>query len=113
MYFDIETEWRDMTCQMGFTGNELLIRIVSDSVVDREFIFKKLMSVVDKELESDGDYYEVSMCAGDEWERFLKSEVVEVIRSKVERNGLNKRGGNYEMKFSIQFDNQGLWPDET
>jgi hypothetical protein len=109
-YFDIETEWRDMTCQMGFTGNEMKIRIVSDSVVDKEFIFEKLMGVIEKEIRGDGEYYKVSVC--DEWEKYLKSEVVEVVRSKISRNGLDKRGRNYEMKFSIKFDNQGWWPDE-
>lgn len=110
MYFDIETEWKDMTCQLGFTGNELKIRIVSDTLIEKEYIFEKLMKKINKELGSDGDYYRVSIC--DEYESFLKSEVVEVVRGKISRNGLKTRGGNYEMKFSIKFDNQGWWPDE-
>jgi len=111
MYFDIETDWKDMTCQLGITGQELKIRIVSDTLVDREFIFENLMEKIDSELRDCGDTYRVEIYDGS-YEYYLKSEVVEVVRSKISRNGLNKRGGNYEMKFSISFDNQGWWPDE-
>lgn len=112
MYFEIDMDWKEMSNQCGITGQELKIRIISDEVVGKDFILEKLKQKVGSELRDCGDTYRVEIYDGS-YEYYLKSEVVEVIRSKIERNGLNKRGGNYEMKFSIKFDNQGWWPDET
>lgn len=111
MYFEIDRYWNDMSSSGGFTGREYNVRIVTDTQVEKEYIVEQMIKLVSETFYQKKGYYIVSIC--DEDEKFLVSEVEEVIRNKVSRKGLNKRGGNYEMTFSIKFDNQGWWPDET
>lgn len=112
-FFEIECDWKEMTCQMGITGSELIVRIDSDSKVDKEFIVSNLLKKIDTELYSEGDDYTIVHYDGGNNEHYPKTEVEEVVRRKVNKNGLNKRGNNYQMKFSIKFDNQGWWPDDA
>ena len=110
MFFQIDTDWKEMNCQLGVTGSELCFRIITDCVVEKELIVQKVLERISKEVRSYDEYYIVEIL--DDPETFLKSEVEEVVKDKVGRKGLNKRGGNWEMVFSIKFDNQGWWPDE-
>jgi len=110
MYFEIDAEWKSMYCQAGPTGMELAVRVICDEVVSDEMIWKNVLKKLDADLHSDGMYYFVEM-PDEDTERFLKTDVVDVIRRKVVV-GLQSRGKNYEMKFSIKFDNQGWWPDD-
>jgi hypothetical protein len=111
MFFEIDTDWKEMYSSGGVTGSELYFRIITDCVVEKDFIVQKVLGHISKNLDSDEEYYIVEIM--DDQEKFLKSEVEEVVKDKVSRKGLNKRGGNWEMVFSIKFDNQGWWPDET
>lgn len=111
MFFEIDTDWKEMYSSGGATGSELYFRIIADCVVEKDLIVQKVLDRIGKELDSNEEYYIVEII--DDREQFLKSEVEEVVVDKVSRKGLNKRGGNWEMVFSIKFDNQGWWPDET
>ena len=110
MFFEIDTDWKEMYNQCGITGSELCFRIITDCVVEKDLIVEKVLERIRKEVRSYEENYIVEIM--DNREMFLKSEVEEVVKDKVNRKGLNKRGGNWEMVFSIKFDNQGWWPDE-